>query len=69
MKMKVTIEIITGAGLIERVIECDYYSMANNRYDFKIKHKPFECDCGCEHDTDESIGSYPQSAVIIKKIE
>jgi hypothetical protein len=69
MKMKVTIEIITGTGLIQREIECDYLTTSDGRYSFYLKQKGFECDCGSYKNLDKCIGSYPQSAVIILNTE
>lgn len=67
--MKYTIEIIVGDKLIERVIECDYLNMSNDRYDFMISKKPWECECGTKHSLDETVGNYPKNIVIIKELE
>lgn len=67
--MKYTIEIIVGDKLIERVIECDYLNMANDRYNFMISKKPWECECGTKHSLDETVGNYPKNIVIIKQLE
>lgn len=67
--MKYTIEIITGKGLIDRVIECDYLSIEGGRFNFMIRKEQIKCGCGTKYSADESVGSYPQSAVIILKAE
>lgn len=69
-KIKYTIEIITGAGLVERTIECDYLSLKDpDRYNFMIKNEPFDCDCGHVYERDVSVGNYPRALTIIKNVE
>lgn len=67
--MTVHMELIVGNQLIERVIKCDYMQTSGDRFVFYNKGEKFECDCGSEHDTDQCIGSYPKSVVILKKYE
>jgi len=43
--------------------------MANDRYDFMISKKPWECECGTKHSLDETVGNYPKNIVIIKELE